>query len=183
MSQYKRKEYDTAEMEDALSQYNEYSDIADFYNADLQTKKEIQRDSNYINIGRGLGAILGSLGGYVFGSEVYANTSNHNYGLNPVNATGALVGAGVGASLGNYLTFKTLAKNRGVDDRFSLRHFRKPAQLAALQGLSAKDQSKWNDYDTAMEMSDLLGVEYARKLSNKKAIRDIIEKRNNNITY
>jgi hypothetical protein len=34
-----------------------------------------------------------------------------------------------------------------------------------------------------MEMSDLLGVEAARKLSNKKAIRDIIEKRNNNITY
>jgi hydrogenase/urease accessory protein HupE len=93
----------------------------------LQSKKEIQSDSNYINLGRGLGAILGSLGGYVFGSEVYANTANHNYSLNPINATGALVGAGIGAGLGNYLTFKTLAKSRGVDDRFSLRHFRKPA--------------------------------------------------------
>lgn len=108
------------------------------------------------------GALLGSIvGGY----------AGHALKGPQATTTGAALGALGGFGLGNYLTFKAMAKNRGVDDTYSLRHIPiigKGAKLSALQGYSPEDQveSNWNDWkiDTpnllVMSGAGALGIPY-----------------------
>lgn len=66
--------------------------------------------------------------------------SNKATGLG--TAIGGLAGALGGSLLGHYITFKTMAKNRGVDDTYDIRHLPIAgggAPIAALQGYSPED--------------------------------------------
>lgn len=168
--------YNNDQIDEELSKYNIYSKLGDLYGANLEQKRQIQRDSNIINIGRGLGALVGGIGGYIFGSEFASSSPHHNYSISPGNVAGSILGALAGGSLGNYLTFKAMAKTRdNVDDDFGFRHFRKPAQLAALQGLSKRDQSRWNQYGFAADVSDTFGAEIARKIVDQNILNELIE--------
>ena len=83
------------------------------------------------------GGALGGAAGYGIG-----NLIDDEKGAIIGTGLGALVGALGGGLLGQYITFKTMAKNRDVDDTYDVRHL--PflgggAPIAALQGYSPED--------------------------------------------
>ena len=98
----------------------------------------------------------GTLGGY-FGLGALGGAAGYGIGKAVDGEQGAILGTGLGALagalggslLGQYITFKTMAKNRDVDDTYDVRHI--PflgggAPIAALHGYSPEDQveSNWN---------------------------------------
>lgn len=98
----------------------------------------------------------GTLGGYLGGAAL-GGTAGYGIGKMIGDQEGSAIGTGLGAAigalggslLGQYITFKTMAKNRGVDDEYDVRHL--PivgggAPIAALHGYSPEDQveSNWN---------------------------------------
>lgn len=173
MPQYK-SQYSPEYIDSVLSKYNTYGQLAGLYGADTDIKKQVDRDSTIIDTGRGIGTLLGGGLGYLFGSEFAATSPNHDYSPGILNTALGLGGAIAGGILGNYLTFKGLSKYRGTDDRFRLRHMRKPAQLAALQGLGRFDQEEWNKHGTTIEMSRTLGPEMTRKLRDAQILDQLI---------
>lgn len=95
----------------------------------------------------------GLLGGGVLGGAAGYGISNLIGGEKDsslVKSLGTAIGALGGGLLGQYVTFKTMAKNRDVDDTYAVRHLPiigKGATIAALHGYSPEDQveSNWNN--------------------------------------
>lgn len=91
------------------------------------------------------GAGLGGAAGYGIGNLIDGESDSIlGKGL------GTAIGALGGGLLGEYITFKTMANNRGVDDTYAARHLPiigRGATIAALQGYSPEDQveSNWNN--------------------------------------
>ena len=173
MPQYKPV-YSAQQIDDTLSDFDNYGQLAGIYGANTDQKKQIIRDSKIIDAGRLTGTALGGTLGYLFGSEMGAITPNHSYSPTLLNVGLGVGGALLGGALGNYLTFKGMSKHRGTDDRFSLRHFRKPAQLAALQGLGKNVQNEWNEHGLTMDMADTLGPEVTRKLRDAAILDQLL---------
>ena len=98
----------------------------------------------------GLKLKLGTLGGLVGGAAAgglagYNMSAGSDRALHSI--LGGVAGALGGGWLGNYITFKTMANNRGVDSSYGLRHLTPlgmPAQVAALQGYDADAQVESN---------------------------------------
>lgn len=173
MPQYKSL-YSSQQIDDALSDFDSYGQLAGLYGANTDQKKQIIRDSKIIDTGRLAGTALGGTLGYLFGSEIGAITPNHSYTPNALNVGLGIGGALLGNALGNYLTFKGMSKHRGTDDRFSLRHFRKPAQLAALQGMGKNVQNEWNEHGLTIDMAETLGPEVTRKLRDASILDQLL---------
>lgn len=173
MPQYKSL-YSAQQIDDALSDFDSYGQLAGIYGANPDQKKQIIRDSKIIDTGRLAGTALGGTLGYLFGSEIGAITPNHSYSPNALNVGLGIGGALLGGALGNYLTFKGMSKYRGTDDRFRLRHFRKPAQLAALQGMDRNVQNEWNEHGLTIDMAETLGPEVTRKLRDASILDQLL---------
>lgn len=115
----------------------------------LGADKDEQAEANWDNwklIGGGLaGGGLGGFAGYRLG-KLMDEKNGTGYGSD----IGALAGALGGSLLGHYITFKTMANNRGVDSDYDIRHL--PflgggADVVALHGYSPEDQveANWNN--------------------------------------
>lgn len=104
----------------------------------------------------------GSIGGMLAGGLAGAVTADSlGYGQHSLPGVGMMMGGILGGGLlGNYLTFKTMAKNRKVDADYSFRHLLPGAQIAALQGYSPEDQveSNWNHLKTTVPSSVVSSV-------------------------
>lgn len=111
--------------------------------------KDEQVEANWDNwklIGGGLGgAALGGAAGYKLG-DILSGKNDPILG----KGLGAALGTLGGGLLGHYITFKTMANNRGVDSDYDIRHL--PflgggADVVALQGYSPEDQveANWNN--------------------------------------
>lgn len=107
---------------------------------------EDQVKSNWDGLKLNLGTIGGLVGGAAAGAAAgYGIGDKDNSALG--TTIGAITGALGGGWLGNYLTFKCMANNRGVDSSYGLRHLTPlgmPAQVAALQGYDADAQVESN---------------------------------------
>lgn len=91
------------------------------------------------------GGALGGYAGYRIGDLL--NKDNDSIAG---RSLGAVIGALGGGLLGEYITFKTMANNRGVDSTYAARHLPligRGAAISALQGYSPEDQveSNWNN--------------------------------------
>ena len=169
-----RKQHSNRDIDRALSEYTSEAQLASLYGADHKQSIQINQDSNFIDWGRALGAALGGVGGYMFSAQVGATSPNHDYSINAKNLAGAAAGAGIGALLGNYINFKVQSNIRGTNDIFRFRHLRKPAQLAALQGLSPQIQKQWNTYGRIIDRNAAFGPVMARSLTNKEDMDNFI---------
>lgn len=157
----------------AMSKHYRPAQMAALAGLSKEQQLQANKDSRTIAYGRLLGALAGGIGGYIFGSQFHTPTSDYDYSLNGLNAAGGAAGAALGAGLGNYITFKLLSKNRGTDDSFAMRHFRAPAQLAALQNLSPKEQKFWNKMDNQFILGDIFGPSGPRRFGSESTINEM----------
>lgn len=100
-----------------------------------------QVDANWNSLKLLGGSTLGALGGSTLGALVGGLLANKKE--NGVLA-GSLAGALPGYLLGNWLTYRTMRKNRGMDDDFSWRHLLQPAQYEGLRGGTKEQQVNAN---------------------------------------
>lgn len=116
----------------------------------LGATPEEQVESNWDALKLGGGSIGGMLAGGLAG---VATAESLGYGDHSVPGLSLMLGGVLGGGLlGNYITFKTMAKNRNVDSDYSFRHLLPGAQIATLQGYSPEDQveSNWNYLKTTV---------------------------------
>lgn len=100
----------------------------------------------------------GSLAGAALGGTAAAAAS-HFSGADDITPMAGLLGALGGSLLGNYLTFKTMSKNRKQDNNFfTPRHLIGiPSQVAALQGMDRDSQVDANINGLKLAGFGLLG--------------------------
>lgn len=101
---------------------------------------EEQVDANWNHLKLQGGSLLGVLGGAGLGALIGGATTGKDKGA----IIGALSGAIPGGLVGNWLTYRSMRKNRGMNDDFSWRHPLAPAQYEGLRGGNADQQVNAN---------------------------------------